>query len=250
MRTENGKRRTENGKRRTENGKRKIIRRVVFVFVFMMALSAYGQSERSTDFGVILGAKYQSPSLGKFTLGVEEELRFDHNCSRFDRWLNEVEVEYPCLHNRMRLGLAGGAIRRYNDKGYYENRARMGVDVTYAETVRRFKLSVRSRVMATFRDERVADYRINPKIYWRNRFQIAYQRPNSRFKYELSTELHWLVNDPKARVIDNLRTVLNVDYRLTRRQTLSAFLRMDNDLQVKQPVDRFYLGLTYHYKSY
>ena len=50
-------------------------------------------------------------------------------------------------------------------------------------------------------------------------------------------------------MVDNLRTVLSVNYRLTRRQSITAFLRMDNDIQVKHPVDRFYLGLTYHLKS-
>ena len=29
---------------------------------------------------------------------------------------------------------------------------------------------------------------------------------------------------------------------------LSAFLRMDNDLQVAEPVDRFFLGMTYSLK--
>ena len=67
-------------------------------------------------------------------------------------------------------------------------------------------------------------------------------------KYTLSTELHWLLNDPQASVIDNIRTVLTVDYRLSRRQTLSLSGRMDNDIQVKEPVDRFYLGLTYQLK--
>jgi hypothetical protein len=71
---------------------------------------------------------------------------------------------------------------------------------------------------------------------------------NSRFKYALSTELFWLTNDPKKGGIDNLRTVLSVDYRLARQYTLSAFVRMDNDLQVKEPVDRFFLGLTFKAK--
>lgn len=212
-------------------------------------MSSFAQSGRSTDFGVILDAKYETGLVGKMDIEVEEELRFDHNCRQLDRWLNSVTLEYPFLHNRMHVGLSGGAIRRYNDKGYFENRARVGLDVNYAETYRRFKFSYRSRLMTTFRDERTGDYRLNPKMYWRNRFQVAYQRPNSRYKYSLSTELHWLVNDPQARVVDNLRTVLTVDYRLSRRQTLSLSARMDNDLQVKEPVDRFYLGLTYQFKN-
>lgn len=200
--------------------------------------------------GAILGAKYEGTLAGDLALQLEEELRFEGwNGVHLDRWLNELTVEYPFLHHRMHVGLSGGAIRRYNDRGYYENRARVGLDVTYAETIRRFKFSYRSRLMATFRDEAVADYRVNPKLYWRHRLQATYQLPGSRFKYALSTELHWLVNDPKQSGIDNLRTVLTVNYRLTRRQSVSAFLRMDNDLNVVQPIDRFYFGLTYHYKS-
>ncbi len=214
----------------------------------MWATTLFAQSERTADMGVILSAKYDAPLAGDLAIGVEEELRFDNNCTQLDRWLNEVTLEYPFLHRRMHVGLTGGAIRRHNDKGYYENRARVGVDVNYAETYRRFKFSFRSRVMATFRDERVGDYRVNPKLYWRNRFQVTWQMPNSRFKYSFSTELHWLLNDPRARVIDNIRTVLSVDYRLSRRQHLELSARMDNDIQVKQPVDRFYLGFTYHLK--
>jgi hypothetical protein len=38
--------------------------------------------------------------------------------------------------------------------------------------------------------------------------------------------------------------VLSVNYCLSRQYTLSAFARMDNDLWVSEPVDRFYFGLT------
>ena len=71
---------------------------------------------------------------------------------------------------------------------------------------------------------------------------------NSRFKYAASTELFWLTNDPKKGGLDNLRTVLSVDYRLSRRYYFSAFARMDNDLWVNEPVDRFYFGLTFKAK--
>ena len=226
-----------------ENGKWKIL-----IVLLALATSVFAQSERATDMGIILSAKCDAPLTGDLAIGVEEELRFDHNGRQLDRWLNELTLEYPFLHKRMHVGLTGGAIRRYNDKGFYENRARVGVDVDYAETYRRFKFSYRSRVMATFRDERVGDYRVNPKLYWRNRVQVSYQVPNSRFKYALSTELHWLLNDPKASVVDNIRTVFSVDYRLSRRQHLELSARMDNDIQVKNPVDRYYLGITYHLK--
>lgn len=214
----------------------------------MLSVWSFGQSERTKDFGAKASAEISVGVARNVDLSIEEEFRLDNNCTQFDRWLNSFGVDYTFLRGRMKLGVMGDYIRRFNDDRYFENRYRAGVQLTYSETYRRFKFSFRTKLLSTFRDEATGDYRVNPKLYWRNRLQVSYQMPNSRFKYSVSTELHWLVNDPKNNIVDNLRTVAAVDYRLTRRQYLSAFVRMDNDLQVKEPVDRFYLGVTYKLK--
>lgn len=225
------------------------MKRLLFIVVLQfLSASFYAQSERTTDFGSIVSAEAEAALGGPFGMSVEEELRFDHNFSQFDRLLNSVGVDYTCLHNRMNIGLTADYIRRHNDRGYYENRGRLGLQVTYTEDYRRFKFQVRSKALGTFYDERTGEHRVNPKLYWRNRFKVTYQPMNSRFKYALSTELFWLTNDPKKGGLDNLRTVLSVDYRLSRRYYLSTFARMDNELWVKDPVDRFYIGLTFKAK--
>ena len=214
------------------------------IVLLLFSVGVFAQSERSTDFGGIISAEAEVGLGGPFGLSVEEELRFENNCTQFDRWLNSVGVDYTCLHNRMNIGLTADYIRRHNDRGYYENRGRLGLQVTYTEDWRRFRFQVRSKAVGTFFDERTGEHRVNPRLYWRNRLKVTYQPMNSRFKYALSTELFWLTNDPKKGGIDNLRSVFSVDYRLARQYSLSAFVRMDNDLQVKEPVDRFFLGLT------
>ena len=224
---------------------RRFLLSVVFV---LFSVLAFAQSGRTTDFGAIASAEISVDVARNVGLSLEEELRFQNNCTQFDRWLNSLGVDYTFLHGRMKLGVTGDCIRRFNDDKYFENRYRAGLQLTYSETYHRFKFSFRTKLLSTFRDETTGDYRVNPKMYWRNRLQVTYQMPNSRFKYSLSSELHWLVNDPKNNIVDNLRTVASVDYRLTRRQYLSTSVRMDNDFQVKKPVDRFYLGLTYKLK--
>ena len=223
-------------------------RLLTIALLLLLSASLYAQSERTTDFGGIVSAEAEAALGGPFGLSVEEELRFDHDFTQFDRWLNSVGVDYTCLHNRMNIGLTADYIRRHNDRGYYENRGRLGLQVTYTEEWRRFKFQVRSKAIGTFLDERTGEHRVNPRLYWRNRLKVVYQQPNSRFKYALSTELFWLTNDPKKGGFDNLRTVLSVDYRLARQYSLSLFARMDNDLQVNAPVDRFYLGMTFKAK--
>ena len=224
------------------------MKRLLLIVFLLASVTAFAQSERTTDFGGIVSAEAEVGLGGPWGMSVEEELRFDHNFTQFDRWLNSVGVDYTCLHNRMNIGVTGDYIRRHNDRDYFENRGRLGLQVTYTEEYRRFKFQLRSKAMGTFFDERTGEHRVNPRIYWRNRLKVIYQRPNSRFKYALSTELFWLLNDPKNGGVDNLRTVFSVDYRLARQYTLSAFVRMDNDLWVKEPVDLFFLGLTFKAK--
>lgn len=220
----------------------------ILLLLLTFAVACFAQSGRSTDFGAIASAELSAGLGNDFSLSVEEELRFENNCAQFDRWLNSVGAEYGFLRKRMKAGLAFDYIRRFNEDGYFENRGRIVGHLTYTETVQRFKFSLRTKLATTFFDEQTGEHRVNPKMYWRNRLQVSYQMPNSRFKYALSTELFWLVNDPKNCIVDNIRTVASVDYRLTRRQYLSAFVRMENEIQVKKPVDRFYLGLTYKVK--
>lgn len=245
----NGKRRTENRERRTEN--------FPFSVLFLLALSlpSFAQSGRNTDFGGIVGMDY-STEIGKsIELKVEEELRFgSYEGVHLERWLNEVSLDAPMgipgLGNRLHFGCLLGYVRHYDDKGYYDNRLRYGVNLSYHESVRRFKLAYRTRMMFTYRDERTGDYSVNPKWYWRHKFQAAYQIPNSRYKYTLSTEFFLrLREDPSEVFVDHVRTTFSVDYRLSRRQSLGLSIRMDNEIQVKEPVDHFYLGITYHLKN-
>lgn len=224
------------------------MKRLLFIVLIAVSVATFAQSERTTDMGGIVSAEFSTDLGGDFGLSVEEELRFDNRCTEFDRWLNSLGVDYTFWRNRMKVGLTGDYIRRHNDEGYYENRWRLGAQLTYSENFRHFKFAYRTKLISTFFDDRTGEHRVNPKLYWRNRLQISYQQPNSRFKYSLSAELFWLLNDPKNSVVDNLRTVASVEYRLTRRHYLTAFTRMDNDLQVKEPVDRFYFGLDFRMK--
>lgn len=224
------------------------MKKLLTIAILLFAARVFAQSERTTDFGAIVSGEFSTAVGRSFDLSLEEELRFDQNCTQFDRWLNSLGVNYSFPRNRLKVGLNADYIRRHNDEDYYENRWRIGAQLTYTESLCHFRISGRSKLLATFYDELTGEHRVNPKLYWRNRLQVSYQQPNSRFKYALSAELFWLLNDPKGSYIDNLRTVASVEYRLTRRHYLSLFARMDNDLQVKEPVDRFYLGLNFEMK--
>lgn len=226
---------------------------VALLMALPLVLSA--QARRTTDLGLVADAEFSTPVFGDVTLELEEELRFkSYGGFHLDRWLNSVGVDVPfnipMLGKRLHLGAQLGYMRHYNDEVYYDNRYRWGVDLSYHENFRRFKFSYRTRVLCTYRDERMGDYHVNPKWYWRNKLQATYQMPGSRFKYTLASELFYRIRqEARYSFIDQVRTTFSVSYRLTRRQYLGAFVRMDNDLQVSDPMDTFYFGLNYNFKN-
>ena len=227
---------------------------VLLSLLFARVLPSFAQSERINSFGGIAGMDFSADITKNIELKVEEELRFgDYGGFHLERWLNEVSLETPMsapgLGNRLHSGCFLGYVRHYDDEGFFDNRLRMGVDVSYRESFRRWKLAYRSRLMFTYRDERTGDYSINPKWYWRHKLQASFQRPNSRWKYTLSTEFFLrLRKSPSEVFVDHIRATASLDYRLSRRQSLELTARMDNEIQVKEPMDRFYLGITYHLK--
>lgn len=227
---------------------------IVCCFLLLASLlPSFAQSERSSDIGAIVGMDYTMGLWGDVEMEVEEELRFEnYGGAHLERWLTSVAFDVPLsfvpwMGKRLHAGIQMGYVRHHCDKGYFDNRYRYGLDLSYYETVQWFKFRYRSRFLCTYRDERMGDYHVNPKWYWRHKFQASYQVPASRFKYVLSAELFWRLREDES-FIDHLRTTFSVNYRLSRHQSISGFARMDNEFQVKEPFDRFYLGLTYHLK--
>ena len=68
----------------------------LLLIVFLLAsVAVFAQSERTTDFGGIVSAEGEVGLGGPWGLSLEEELRFDHNFTQFDRWLNSVGWTTP-----------------------------------------------------------------------------------------------------------------------------------------------------------
>ena len=51
-----------------------------------------------------------------------------------------------------------------------------------------------------------------------------------------------------ARFIDEMRTVVGVTYRLNKNNSLDFYLRSDNEVQVKNPANIYYIGVGYNFK--
>ncbi|MBO4232552.1 MAG: hypothetical protein J5862_04890, partial [Bacteroidales bacterium] len=68
-------------------------------------------------------------------------------------------------------------------------------------------------------------------------------------KIAVSEEFFWRINHPSKKIIDALRTVLSFEYRIDKENFMTFYLRADNEIQVANPKNTYYIGIIYSFKN-
>ena len=202
---------------------------------------------QTTDFGAIVGAGYSGKIVKGFGYSVEGEVKTGGNFIEFNRFKASAGLGYSFWKSRFKVSADFDYILK-NRQTYLENRYRVSGGLTYSEKIRSFKLSLRSKYQASFYDESRAEHKFNPKTYVRNRFEISYSFFSKPVKLYASTEMFIRLYRKDARFIDEMRTVVGVTYRLNKNNSLDFYLRADNEVQVKNPANIYYIGVGYSFK--
>ena len=227
-----------------------VVRRVLTLAVlFFAAISLNAQ--KTTDFGGILQAEYQNNFVGNFDLLVKEDLRFDNDFSQYSRSKTTLGVDYKFSRYGIKVGAGFDFINKYTGKHIYRNRYRLFVNASYKYVYRNWEFGYRTRFLMMFHDERTGYYNYEPEYNWRNRLSVSYQRRFSRFKYTLSGELYSALNKDNKLQLNTLMFEGDVEYRLTRRQYLSAFIRDYRDIYIESDQIRtIYFGIGWRLKNF
>lgn len=215
--------------------------------LLLLILAPSWLAAQSHDFGGLLKLSFEQRIVKDFDFKLETEGRFCHNFTSFERLKVGGSFDYSFLKkNRLKLSL-GANYLLYNDLGTAEHRGRVMGCLTYTEKFGAFKLSYRVRVQATFYDESRGDFKVNPKTYLRNRLQFSYDFAGKNMGIYASTE--FFLRLYQKCFVDQFRTVLGWDYKLSKGHKIGFFLRADNEIQVKMPENVYYIGFAYTFKN-
>lgn len=219
-----------------------------FIFLIICILSYLTVNSQSTDFGGILAVEIEKDLNKYFEISFEEEIKFNHCLTQYDRFKSTINVNYHFLNEHFKAGISFEYINKMNDYRVFQNRYRINFALGYYEKIRQYRLNYRIKFQNTFKDELRGEYRINPEMYLRNKAEVGYLFINKPIKLTLSTEFFWRINHPEKNIIDNIRTIVAIDYRLKKQHSLTFFVRADNEVQVNNPENIFYLGIIYKLK--
>ena len=84
-----------------------------------------------------------------------------------------------------------------------------------------------------------------PRLICKCVFRALALLPQTRLKLHASEEFWWRLYKPGDNIIDQLRSVIGLEYKINKHHTLDFFLRSDNEVQVKNPENVLYVGVAY-----
>ena len=223
-------------------------RRAFVSMLLLFALSSVVRGQ-SHDFGGILELGFEQKLAKGLELGLEGEGRFNHCFTSFNRLKIGADLDYSFLKKKRLKVSLGAAYLLYNRYGTIENRGRIIGSLTYTEKFSDFKLSLRARVQSTFYDMQRGYHKFNPKTYLRGRLQFDYTFSQLRMSIFASTEFFLSLYKKNDIFIENFRTIAGCNFKVGNGHTLGVFLRVDNEVQVSDPENVYYIGLKYNFKN-
>ena len=224
-------------------------RKVAILWFLLMVALPWGCRAQSHDFGGILELGFEQKLAKGLELGLEGEGRFNHNFTSFNRLKIGADLDYSFLKKKRLKVSLGAAYLLYNRYGTIENRGRIIGSITYTEKISDFKLSLRARVQSTFYDMQRGYHKFNPKTYLRGRLQFDYTFSQLRMSIFASTEFFLSLYKKNNIFIENFRTIAGCNFKMGNGHTLGVFLRVDNEVQVSEPENVYYIGLKYYFKN-
>lgn len=223
------------------------MRRIFCCILLLLFVFAGNLSAQTTDFGLVVGAGYSGKIVKGLGYSVEGEVKTCNNFIGFNRFKADAGIDYSFLKKRLKVGAEFDYILK-NQEDFLENRYRVSGVLTYAERIKNFKISYRAKFQSTFFDDNHSYNKFNPKNYIRNRLQIEYKFFSKPISIYASTEFFLRLYKYDARFIDNWRTIVGVTYRIDKNNSIDFYLRADNEVQVKNRANEFYLGVGYNFK--
>lgn len=222
--------------------------RVLLLLLASLLTSAFAFSQEKEDFGARFGLSAEKKLWKRLSVGVGEEFRLKNNCGDIDKWVTETDVSYTLVKRIFKLGVGYDFIGDWDEHDeFFEFKHRFNGYFVLKHDISRFNISWKSRYQMTYKSESYGYEKWNPKNYWRNKLNVAYNIRHSHFEPYVSFECFYQLNNYKGNVMDRLRGQAGVCYEFNKHNSIDFSVRYNQDIFVKKPESSCLLGLFYNY---
>jgi hypothetical protein len=210
-----------------------MLQRIIIVLFFLPLLA---QAQQREDARFWASASYSHDLNNKWTIGLDNEARWENNASRLGRYFFEPGVRYN-VSDLFRVQLQYRFIRDFSDR-WWGNRNRVSLDAIFRIKKSQWRILLRTRFQYERNGYGFIDETLSvPEIFLRQSAKVNY-KINRFWEPFVSTEGRVLIQDdgvPGFIGVDRFRLKAGTDYNLSRKLTLGAFIMMQQE--VNRPVN-------------
>lgn len=224
-----------------------LLRWLIFALVFFVVRSAFAQS---TDYGLWGTLQIEKNFTKKFSLSLEQEIRFDENCSQLDELYTEISSSYRLVRG-WKIGLGYRFIEKVNREKYYVNNLRFGHrflgEIQYRYRYRSWTFLFRTRLESELKNVYSSEKGTVPGWDWKNKVEVKYQL--GRFEPYAGGEARFQIRDPRHPESDFLfnryRIFAGSDFSILKGHSVGIYYLLQEEWNLSDANAMHVIGLNY-----
>jgi len=220
----------------------RILKPTITLLLFC-SLALSGQAQQQ-DLQMWVSAGFRADLSRKIRFSIEEEARYFENISRLDKLNSDLTLDYE-LTNSLSCGVLYRLISNRNANGYYDLDHRFNLHLEYQHSVRAWSFGAELKAQKTFDQFSGLTDRFLPENYIRVKGELSRLLIDRKSEPFVSLELWYYLPQGQNAFIDQYRLTAGLKYKVDKTNRLSVFYRIQQEIQVKDPLFAHILGAGY-----
>ena len=221
----------------------------ITVFNFIVICLGFGclhsSNAQVNDAGLWTSVTIEKKVFSKFSLALNQELRFNENISELGTAFTELGGNY-----RIRKFLSIGASYRFIQKrkvnDFYSMRHRYNIDLAIRHKIKNLSLALRERFQTQYADIYSREKGMLPEHYLRSKLTLKYDL-DKKYAPFLSGEFFFQLSNVEGNELDNVRYAAGFDYEFSKRSSVELFYVINKAFNVNEPVTDYVTGIGFNY---
>ena len=222
-----------------------IMNKKVLALLLLITGLCFNSFSQVNDAALWTSVNIEKKINNRLTANLSQEFRFKENISELGTAFTEIGVEHKII-KRLSASISYRFIQNRRNNDTYSLRHRMNIDVAYRIKWKKLNITIRERWQNQVKDVQSSPEGFDPESYLRSKLTFKY---NLEKKYTpwIAGELFYQLNNSKGNEIDNLRYSMGVDYKFNKKNSLTLFYLINQEVNVNDPWTSYVIGVNYSY---
>lgn len=218
-----------------------------YILFFIFSISFVPTFSQTEDLGSWMTFSFNKGLGEKFTLNLDQELRFKDNLSNFNLVFTNLGFTYK-VTSFLKVSTVYRFIDKQKGDGSYGIRNRLHTDFVFKIKPKKWSLGYRLRLQSEWRSfGYYSDLTHVPEIYVRNLFKFRYKL-NYLISPYVGTELRWQLQNPRlpwGNGLDRSRLICGLDYNINKKMALGTYFLYQKRWNRSDPQTLYIIGLEF-----